>query len=158
MRRPIIRIALFILEANVVVLTILWGIPLFTGQPQPSWNILTISHFTVATILLLPLILGGEVMLVGGSALLGAVTIFMQRESALRCSMVAGLIIAGYQMVEALMFLQCSWLEVIYLISGLMIFGLAWYLRMTEYHGWTMKREGAHLYIGCVLQRSPFHA
>jgi hypothetical protein len=157
MKHPIIRMALFILEAYIVVLMILRGVALFTGQPEPSWNTLTISHFTVATILLLPLILGGEVILVGGSALLGAVTTFIQRESALRRSMVAGLIIAGYQIVEALVFLQFSWSEAIYLVSGLMIFGLAGYLRMTEYRGWTMKREGGHFYIGRVLQKSPLH-
>jgi hypothetical protein len=157
MKHPAIRITLFILQASLVVLTILWGLALFTGQPQPSWNTLTISHFTGITILLLPLILGGEVILVGSSALLGSVTIFIQHESALHRSMAVGLIIAVYQIVEALVFLQYSWLEAIYLVSGLMIFGLAWYLCMTEYHGWTMKREGAHLYIGRTLQRSPLH-
>jgi hypothetical protein len=71
---------------------------------------------------------------VGGSSLIGVVTIFTGREIGVLASLVAGLVLAGYIAVEVVMLRQgVSWIEGLYFGLGLLISGLASYLWMSEY-------------------------
>jgi hypothetical protein len=71
---------------------------------------------------------------VGGSSLIGAVTIFTGREIGVLASFVAGLVLVGYIAVEVVMLRQgVSWIEGLYFGLGLLISGLASYLWMSEY-------------------------
>ena len=73
-------------------------------------------------------------IIVGGSSLIGAATIFTGRKIGVLASLVAGLIVAGYIVVEFVMLKQgVSWIEGLYFGLGLVIFGLASYLWMSEY-------------------------
>jgi hypothetical protein len=82
-------------------------------------------------------------IVVGGSALLAAATIFIHRQWALLVSEVAGLAMVGYLVVEIIsidgnvgndlpIYLA---LQLFYLVLGLALFGLAGFLWMREYRG-----------------------
>jgi hypothetical protein len=82
-------------------------------------------------------------VVVGGSALIGAASIFIHREWALLVSVVAGVMMAGYLMVEIIsidgkvgndlpIYLA---LQLFYLVLGVALFGLAGFLWMREYRG-----------------------
>ena len=63
---------------------------------------------------------------VGGSSLLATVTVFTGRKIGVLASIVAGLIMAGYIVVEVVMLRQgISWIEGLYFGLGLAISGLA---------------------------------
>ena len=73
-------------------------------------------------------------IVVGGSLLVAAVTVFVQRELAVLCSVAAGLIFVGW-IIGAVMLLgpfALAW-QILFLVWGLTIFGLASYLWMSEY-------------------------
>ena len=71
---------------------------------------------------------------VGESSLLAAATIFIGREIGVLASVSAGLILAGYIVVEVVMLKQeVSWIESLYFGLGLVISGLAAYLWMVEH-------------------------
>ena len=71
---------------------------------------------------------------VGGSSLIAAVTVFTGREVGMLASVAAGLIMAGYIVVEVVMLKQgISWIEGLYCGLGLLISGLATYLWTAEY-------------------------
>jgi hypothetical protein len=71
---------------------------------------------------------------VGGSSLIGAVMVFTCREVGVLASLVAGLIMAGYIVVEVVMLKQrVSWIESLYFGLGLLISGLAMFLWMVEH-------------------------
>lgn len=70
---------------------------------------------------------------VGGSSLLATVTVFTGRKIGVLASIVAGLIMAGYIVVEVVMLRQgISWIEGLYFGLGLAISGLATSLWMVE--------------------------
>ena len=82
-------------------------------------------------------------VVVGGSALIAAATVFIHREWALLVSMVAGLAMVGYLVVETIsiddkvgsdlpIYLA---LQLFYLVLGVAHFGLAGFLWMREWHG-----------------------
>ena len=72
---------------------------------------------------------------VGGSSLIGAVTIFTGRKIGVLASLVAGLITTGYIVVEVVLLKQgVSWIEGLYGGLGLGIAGLATSLWMAEHH------------------------
>jgi hypothetical protein len=81
------------------------------------------------------------VFVVGGSALLAAATVFIEREWALLISMLAGLIMAGYEVVEAISLDSkignalptVLGLQLFYFVLGMAVFGLAGSLWMREY-------------------------
>lgn len=71
---------------------------------------------------------------VGGSSLIAAVLVFTGREEGVLASVVAGLIMAGFIVVEVVMLKQgISWIEGLYLGLGLLISGLATSLWMVEH-------------------------
>jgi hypothetical protein len=71
---------------------------------------------------------------VGGSSLIAAVLIFTGREEGVLASVVAGLVMAGYIVVEVVMLRQgISWIEGLYFALGLAISGLATSLWMTRH-------------------------
>ena len=73
---------------------------------------------------------------VGGSSLIAAFMIFTGREEGVLASEAAGLIMAGYIVVEVVMLRQgASWNEGLYLGLGLLISGLAAYLWRAEHRG-----------------------
>jgi hypothetical protein len=69
-------------------------------------------------------------IVVGGSSLTAAVTMFTSRQVGVVASMVAGLIMAGWILVEIVTINapRPSWIEGAYLAVGLVVFGLATYL------------------------------
>ena len=80
-------------------------------------------------------------IVVGGSALLAAATLLIEREWAVLVSALAGLMMAGFEVVEAVSidskfgdalptFLG---IQLVYFVFGLTIFGLAGYMWMREY-------------------------
>ena len=70
---------------------------------------------------------------VGGSSLIAAVLVFTGRKEGVLASVVAGLIMAGYTVVEVVMLKQgFSWIESLYFGLGLANFGLATSLWMVE--------------------------
>ena len=70
---------------------------------------------------------------VGGSSLIAAVLVFTGREEGILASIVAGLIMAGYIVVEVVMLRHgVSWIESLYFGLGLLICGLATYLWMVS--------------------------
>jgi hypothetical protein len=82
-------------------------------------------------------------IVVGGSSLIAAVTIFTGREESILASLVAGLIMAGYIIVEVVTLRQgVSWTLGLYFGLGLLISGLATSLWMIEHraHHWQIKQ------------------
>lgn len=72
----------------------------------------------------------------GGSSLIAAGTVFTGREVGVLASVAAGLIMAGYIVVEIVMLKQgVSWIEGLYFGLGLLISGLAAYLWKAEHRG-----------------------
>jgi hypothetical protein len=72
-------------------------------------------------------------IVVGGSALLAAATVFIHREWAVVVSVVAGLLMAGYEVVRVALIGHFDWFYEAFFVLGLAIFGLATYLWMAEY-------------------------
>jgi len=70
---------------------------------------------------------------VGGSSLIAAMLIFTCRKEGVLASVVAGLIMAGFTVVEVAMLRQgVSWIESLYFEPGLVISSLTAYLRSVE--------------------------
>ena len=75
--------------------------------------------------------------------LLAAATVFIPREWAVLISVVAGIVMVGFEVVEAVCIDSkvgdglplVAGLQVFYVVLGLAIFGLAAYLWRTEYRG-----------------------
>ena len=69
-------------------------------------------------------------IVVGGSSLIAAVTVFTAREVSMLASMVAGLVMAGWVVLEVVTINapKPSWIEGVYFSLGLAVFGLATYL------------------------------
>jgi hypothetical protein len=140
MKHPLVRIAIAVPEALIALSASGGGIVMLGGTYQDGvlreaggrgqfpleW--LHNTPFSDYTIPALILAIG-----VGGSSLLAAVTIFTGREVGVLASIVAGLIMAGYIVVEVVMLRQgVSWIEGLYFGLGLVISGLAASLWMVE--------------------------
>ncbi len=142
MRYKSIRVTIGILTAFIALTAIGGGITMWTGVDQfpPEWLEGTpFNNYTIPALLL--------AIVVGGSSLVAAVTIFMGREVAVFASMAAGLIMVGYIVVEVMILNQVppgpTWIEGLYFGLGLLIFGLAAYLWLAEYrhqHDTTTRR------------------
>jgi hypothetical protein len=141
MKEKLIRILVEVLEALVTLSAISGGILLLTGTYRDGVLIeaggngqfplewLQATPFSGYTIPALILAVG-----VGGSALVALITIFANLQLGLFASAVAGLILAGYILVEVVLLKQgLSWIESMYFGLGLLIFGLAVYLWMGEH-------------------------
>ena len=141
MKHVSVRLAIGIPEAFIALSAIAGGIVLLAGSYQNGvlieaggigrfpleWLANTpFSDYTFPALIL--------AIVVGGSSLIGAVTIFTGREIGVLASLVAGLVLAGYTVVEVVMLRQgISWIEGLYFVLGLLISGLASYLWMSEY-------------------------
>jgi len=143
MKHALVRLAIGIAEAFIALTTIAGGVLMLAGSYQNGvlieaggrgqfpleWLVNTpFNDYTIPALIL--------AICVGGSSLIGAVTIFTGREIGVLVSMVSGLIMAGYTVVEVVMLRQgISWIEVIYFGLGLLITGLAVYLWTIEFRG-----------------------
>ncbi len=142
MKHTLVRIAIGVSEAFIALSASGGGIALLAGTYQDGILIeaggrgqftlewLRNTPFSDYTIPALILVIG-----VGGSSLIAAVTICTGREVGVLASIVAGLIMAGYIVVEVVMLRQgISWIEGLYFGLGLAISGLATFLWMIEHH------------------------
>jgi hypothetical protein len=141
MKHKLVRIAIGVLEAFIALSTIGGGIVLLAGTYQHGvlieaggrgqfpleWLHNTpFSDYTIPALVL--------AIVVGGSSLIAAVTVFTGREVGVLTSVAAGLIMAGWLVVEVVMLKQgVSWIEGLYFGLGLLISGLATYLWMAEH-------------------------
>jgi hypothetical protein len=140
MKHKLVRIAIGVLEAFIALSTIGSGIVLLAGTYQNGvlievggrdqfpleWLHNTpFSDYTIPALVL--------AIVVGGSSLIAAVTVFTGSEVGVLTSVAAGLIMVGWIVVEVVMLKQgVSWIESLYFGLGLLISGLATYLWMTE--------------------------
>jgi hypothetical protein len=138
MNHKLVRFALVVLEALVALGAIAGGLSLVTGTITfpPAWLQGTpFSDYTIPGLVL--------AIVVGGSALCAAATVFIHREWAALVSVAAGLLMAGYEVVHFALIDHLEWFYVRYFVLGLVIFGLATYLWMGEYrHQHVPTRQG----------------
>jgi hypothetical protein len=97
MKHKGIRIALVVSETFIGLSAIYGGVEILTGafdQYLPAaWLVGTpFSSYTIPGLVLL--------IVIGGGILLAAATVFIQREWAVLVSMLAGLLMAGFEVVE----------------------------------------------------------
>jgi hypothetical protein len=136
MKHKLIRIALVVLEVFVALGAIAGGIGLLTGAIPASLEGLQGSPFVDYTIPALSLM-----VIVGGGMLLAAATILSGREIGVLASALAGLMMMGFEVVEAAVIDRIGGSELLFAISlqafyfalGLAIFALACSLWVTEY-------------------------
>jgi hypothetical protein len=131
MKRKPIRITIGLLAAFIALTAGGGGIAILTGLDQfpPEWLAGTpFPTYTIPALLLS--------VVVGGSSLLAAVMVFMRRAGDLIAAMVAGLIMAGYIVVEVLILNDGAGsptpIEYFYFGLGLALAALAGYLWMVE--------------------------
>lgn len=138
LKHNVIQTVLFVITAFIGVGAVQGGIALLQGAlaqwVRPDWLIGTpFSDYMIPSLVL--------VIVVGGSALLAAATVFIDREWAVLVSALAGLLMAGYEVVEIVSvdskvgnaLLTALGLQLLYLVLGLVVFGLAGFLWMREY-------------------------
>jgi hypothetical protein len=129
MKHQGVRITLFVLEMFAVLAVVDVGLGLVFRVirfPLEQLQGTSFSDYTIPGLIL--------AIVVGGSLLAAAVTVFLQRELTVWCSVVAGLLFAGW-CIGAIMLLgplALAW-QIPFLVWGLVIFGLAAYLWMSEY-------------------------
>jgi hypothetical protein len=140
MKHKRIRIALVVIEAFIGLGAIYGGIAILIGafdQWLPvAWPQGTpFSDYTIPGLAL--------AIVVGGAMVVATATVFIQREWAVLISAVAGIFMAGFEVVEvgSVDSKAGNWLplmaelQALYFALGLAIFGLAAYLWITEYRG-----------------------
>jgi hypothetical protein len=136
-KHKVIRITLFVLETFIWTSALAGGIGILQGTNpylQVAWLADTpFSDYTIPGLLL--------VIVVGGSALLAAATVFIQREWAVLVSLLAGQLMAGYEVVEAIIIdskvgnviLTTLVTQLVFFVPGLVIFGLAGFIWVRDY-------------------------
>jgi hypothetical protein len=138
MRHEVIRIALVVIAAIIATSAIAGGSALLRGELDrflsDAWLAGTpFSDYTIPGLVL--------VIVVGSGALLAAATAFIHREWAVLASVLAGLLMAGYLVVEAVILDSkvgdvlptVLALQLFYFVLGLALFGLAGFLWIREY-------------------------
>jgi PPOX class probable F420-dependent enzyme len=147
-KHEVIRIALVVMAAFIATSAIEGGVAVVGGvvfgyKLPLAWLAGTpFSDYTIPGLAL--------AIVVGGSALLAAATIFIHRERAVIVSMVAGLVMAGYLAVEVVSIdsklgntlLTSLAVQLFYFVLGLALIGLAGFLWMREY------RSSRHFHLG----------
>jgi hypothetical protein len=136
MKHKQIRIVLVGLEVFVALGAIAGGIGLLSGAIPASLEGLQGSPFVDYTIPALSLM-----VIVGGGMLVAAATILSGREFGVLASVLTGLIMMGFEVVEAAVIDRIGGSELLFAVSlqafyfalGLAIFVLASYLWMTEF-------------------------
>jgi len=140
MNHKLVRSALIVIEAFVALSAVAGGIALLRGvfaQGIPvAWLAGTpFNDYTIPGLLL--------AIVIGGGMLLAAATVFIPREWTVLISVVAGIFMVGFEVVEAVCIDSkvgdglplVAGLQAFYFVLGLAIFGLAAYLWMIEYRG-----------------------
>lgn len=140
MNHKLVRSVLIVVEAFVALGAIAGGIALLTGvfaQGIPvAWLQGTpFNDYTIPGLLL--------AIVIGGGMLLAAATVFIPRKWTVLISVVVGIFMAGFEVVEAVSIDSkvgdglplVAGLQAFYFILGLVIFGLAAYLWRAEYSG-----------------------
>jgi hypothetical protein len=123
MRHTNIRISLVVLEVFVALTALVGGLALLIGAFPAQWLPVeqlqggTFSDYTVPALLL--------TIVVGGSSLLAAVTVFTGREVGVLASLAAGAILVGGVVVEGAMVDHMTFLQPFYFVLGLLIWTLA---------------------------------
>jgi hypothetical protein len=138
MKHKIIRIMLAVIEAIIGLGAVGGGIAILTGAFNqwlpPAWLQGTpFSDYTIPGLILL--------IVIGGGMLVAAITVFIQREWAVLFSAAMGLAMIGFEVFEVVIIdryadaISPSTIAQQALMSGLglIIFGLASYLWMSEF-------------------------
>ena len=136
MKHRIVRIAIFVLAVLGALTAFAGGVGILTGAITFPLEFLQGTPFIDYTIPGLAL-----AILVGGSFLFAAVTIFTGREMGVLASALAGLFMIGFEVVEIAIVDRFGGnglsiavaLQAFFSMLGLTIFGLASYLWMAEY-------------------------
>lgn len=136
MKHKYVRIAITVLTIFIALSAIGGGIAMLVGVIQFPLDWLQNTPFRDYTVPALVL-----AIIVGGSSLLAAVTIFTSRELGVLTSLATGLIMAGYEVVEVVTIKRVGWLHGLYFFLGLTVFGLAAYLWLSEY-------RSSHMHAG----------
>lgn len=150
MKHKGIRIALAVIEAVVGLGAIGGGLAILTGAFDQWFSLAWLagtpfSDYTIPGLVLL--------VVVGGGMLLGAATQFIQREWVVLLSAALGLILLGWEVVEVAIIDRYAQAvvpstvvqQVLFTVLGLVIFGLAAFLWITEYHGHSfLTRHASH--------------
>ena len=129
MKCTIVRLTLFLLEVFAALGAIAGGLTLLAGVirfPLEQLQATPFRDYTIPALIL--------AMVVGGSSLVAAATVFLHGEFSMLISMAAGLILAGWIIGEVLLLgpFAITW-QLPYFVLGLVIFGLAMYLWMKHY-------------------------
>ena len=140
MKHKGIRIALVVIEAFIGLGAIGGGIAILIGAfdqwlPVAWLQGTPFSDYTIPGLVL--------AIVVGGGMLLAAATLFIQREVTVLLSAAMGFIMIGWEIVEVAIIDRYEQAivpstvvqQVLFSVLGLVIFGLAFYLWMTEYRG-----------------------
>jgi hypothetical protein len=133
MKQILLRFALCILEGTIALIAISNSLAVLTSGPvalrmplELAWLQNTpFSDYTIPMLLL--------AIVIGGSSLLAAALVFVNREWSVLLSAAAGLVTAGYVTVELTILQRVYGLEVVLFVIGATIFGLAAYLWRVEY-------------------------
>ena len=138
MKHKALRITLIVIEAIIGLGALGGGITILTGAFD-QWLLLgwlqdtPFSDYTIPGLILL--------IVVGGGMLLAAATVFVQREWAVLLSAVMGLVMIGFEVFEVAIIDRYADAiipsavaqQALMSVLGLVIFGLASYLWMSEY-------------------------
>lgn len=133
MKYSILHIAIGLLTGFIALTAIGGGITLLVGAEGERFPLewlkgTPFKDYTIPALLL--------AVVVGGSALVACVTIFIGHNLGTLAAILAGLIIMGYIAVEVMIFKQVppgpTITEYLYFGLGLVIVGLAGYIWMTE--------------------------
>lgn len=127
MKHNVVRSVLTTLLAVVAVFDIAYGILVLTGVYLPAVNFQG-TLFTDATV---PMLL--VAIVVGGSSLLAAATVFIRHAWSVLLAAAAGLIMIAWEVIEIAVVQQFSWLQPIFMAIGLAVISLAAYLWTTEF-------------------------
>ena len=138
MKHKATRIALVVIEAIIGLGAIGGGIAILIGSfdqwlPLAWLQGTAFSDYTIPGLILL--------IVIGGGMLLAAATVFIQREWAVLLSAAMGLIMIGFEIFEIVIIDRYAdaiipstiMQQVLMSVFGLVIFGLASYLWMSEY-------------------------
>jgi hypothetical protein len=143
MKHKIVRITLLVIELFVGLWAVIGGVGLVTGaipflrMPVEYLQGTPFADYTIPGLLLL--------LAVGGSSLLAAATILGGREVGVLASALAGLILVGFEIVEAPIIDRSTQAlptglpqQILIAVLGVACFGLAVSLWMREYRGQSM--------------------
>ncbi len=128
MNHNVVRGVLATLLGAVAVFDIVYGILVLTSVITLTPVQFQGTPFTDATIPMLLL-----AIVVGGSSLIAAATVYIRHAWSLFLAAAAGLIMIAWEVTELAMVQQFAWLQPIFMAIGVAVIALAGYLWMTEF-------------------------